>query len=103
MTIPYFAELQHTHIQFMLFWSNLIYTIQTTVDLLVQLLLATRPPPFRIGFMLAGWWLMGFVDYFNHAGADVMEVMLDELLPIAYLALHRVMPILPTVKAAHRH
>lgn len=46
---------------------------------------------------------MGFVDYFNHAGADVMEVMLDELLPIAYLALHRVMPILPTVKAAHRY
>lgn len=46
---------------------------------------------------------MGFVDYFNHAGADVMEVMLDELLLIAYLALHRVMPILPTVKAAHRY
>lgn len=45
---------------------------------------------------------MGFVDYFNHAGVDVMEVMLEQLL-IAYLALHRVMPILPTVKAAHRH
>lgn len=85
MTIPYFAELQYTHTQFMLFWYNFIYTIQTTVDLLVQLLLAI--PPFRIGFMLAGWWLMGFVDYFNHAGADVMEVMLDELL-LLLLTLH---------------
>lgn len=42
---------------------------------------------------------MGLVDYFNHSGTDVMEVMLEQLL-IAYLALHRVMPILPTVKAA---
>lgn len=40
---------------------------------------------------------MGFVDYFNHAWIDVVEVM--QLL-ITYLALHRVMPILPTVKAA---
>lgn len=42
---------------------------------------------------------MGFLDGFNHAGVDVIKVMLEQL-PIAYLALHRVMPVLPTVKAA---
>lgn len=44
---------------------------------------------------------MTFVDYLDHGGADVMEVMLEPLL-IAYLALHRVVPILSTVKAAQR-
>lgn len=40
------------------------------------------------------------MGFFNQGGADLMEVTLQQLL-IAYLALHRIVPILPTVKAAH--
>lgn len=102
MTSPYFAELQRTHTHPV--HAFLIQSHLHNPDNGGSISAATTGyPPFPIGFMLAGCWLMGFVDSFNHAGADVMEVMLDELLLIAYLALHRVMPILPTVKAAHRY